>query len=473
MKIKPMTLTTFLPIVFLSVALPVTAAEEATTSASQLAEQWNTAVKKALEKIREDKGGQQNPAADQAPYFLRQSAAAIKRAQTSGDTEALSQMIAQIQMLAAGEEIESLGEALLAQLEKENTEREQAALDAVNATVEKAVALCFSAQNPRELDATIIELSQFTTRGEYSSRQIAQRTSDKARKAVEFLCRWQDYLAQMKSGNVDAANGILVNLSKDTANYSFVPRSEILARIRKNDGSTEEEAAFRLPSLKGKTLADLEDLKQEMREMQAKNRGAQGVSEMLQGVMALDRAYEELSIGLVGQAFAYCTSNFNSNTGGDFLPLRQELLIQVLPPYLGVAKSHPVATGESPTNYLLRVIQDAREKREWMTLWKALETYRTVAYNNQSPSWLTAEITAASQFIVAQNLEQAGQLVDAIRTYKRVVGLAGNKEPIQAATEKLKVLEKESPEDFAAAAKPVEVPVSSRHPTGMPPIPPR
>jgi len=454
--------------------------EKATTE--ELANKLQAAIAKVTKESKDDPktSGVADPRRQEVNMYLGQILAAVKRAQLRGDTENLQQMIAQLQTLTATEEVNALCEALVDQIEKENREREKVMVDAVNAMVDKAVAACFAAKDPKELDDLIIELSKYSGRSNYDSREVTQRAASKASAAVNFLCRWQDYLSQAKSGNEDAATTLLISLSKETSNFPFVPRSEILARVKSSgvvaEGGMDNEAKIVLPSLKGKTLADVEDLKQQVREVQVRNRGNSQAAEMMQQLQALDRAQEELEVGQIGQAYSYCTGSSGFPRSSDLLPLRQQLLIQVLPPYLGVAKAYPAKEQETPVEYLERVIKEAREKREWVTLWKALEVYRGVAFGSQAPNWVQADISGMSQYIVGQNLEKAGQYVDAIRAYKRVLSQAGQYLPVEATTERLQALAKERPEDYAAASKPVEMPVRPQvvpGPNGVPQLVPR
>jgi hypothetical protein len=104
-------------------------------------------------------------------------------------------------------------------------------------------------------------------------------------------------------------------------------------------------------------------------------------------------------------------------------------------------------------------VKEAREKGDWVTTWKGLDGYRAYAFSSgQPPAWLSADIQGISAFIVAQNQEKAEQYTDAIRGYKRVLSFAGENLPIKEVTERLAALKKDKPENYEAAAKPLEVP---------------
>ncbi len=96
-----------------------------------------------------------------------------------------------------------------------------------------------------------------------------------------------------------------------------------------------------LPSLKGKTLADVEALRRETVEMKYKSTGNQQIEARLRALQQLADAQQQVAAGLYGQAFSYCT---NANRYGgmeaqqDMLPLTMELLMTFLPQYLEIER---------------------------------------------------------------------------------------------------------------------------------------
>jgi len=443
-----------------------TVARAGEPSLPELVDQLQAAVTKEVKQAQ----GRQGNGAPASPYgdgmrltaWAAQVKTMLNRALTQGDFNTLQETLSQIQAMAPGDEVAKLCEAIGAKAQAEQTARLQAYMSSVNAQVAEAVKAAFAAKEPKELDTYIIGLSQKDSAPDYRVGEAGRNSAEKAQAAVSFLCHWQDYLQQMKSGNVDAGARVLRELANDTSRYPFVPRSEILGRINgspndNGDGSPVQPA---VPSVQGKTLADVDALIIQTRELLSRNRNAQDLQQFLQKLDALAQAREAARSGLLGQAFGYCTNRDLMMNGQDYLlPLRQELLAQILPDYVGVAKTYPMGKDETAPDYLLRITKEARTKGDWMTAWKAMDTYRAVAYANGSgqPAWLSGEIQGLSQFIVAQNLEAAGQYVDAIRAYKRVLSQQGEDLPIKETTDRLAALKKEHPDDFDAASKPAEI----------------
>jgi len=444
--------------------LAFTAAQSAPDpTVDEIAEQFQAAVTKAAKEKKAEKGESRY----EMTAYTGQLTETLRHAKLRGDLNNLQQVVSQIQGMLGNAEVTRLGDALVAKVTEETMTREQAYVNSVDSDIEKAVKLCFAAKTPKELDESIIALSKTALRENYNSNfELSRRSAERARAAVTFLCRWQDYLLQTESGNTAAAAGVLRSLSQDTSAYPFVPRSEILDRMKQLNagGSSDENAPVKIPSLQDKSLADLTKLRSEVRELTYRNPNSQPVRQLSEQLAALNRAKEQFNSGLVGTAFAYCTNHSGNNSDEDLSALRQQLLIQLLPVYLDVAKTYPTQPNETALDYLQRTIKEARAKADWVTAWKALDAYKSVAFGGNAPSWLTSDIQGVSLFIVAQNLEKAGQYVDAIRGYKRVVGQAGQNLPIEEATARLVALEKEQPKAYEDANKPAE-PVVRQYPS--------
>ncbi len=394
----------------------------------------------------------------------------IRQTIARGDINSLQQSLAQIKMAFPDEAIGKLCDTLLETVQKEAADREQEFLEKSDALIDKAVKAAFAAKEPKELDPLILELSRLSRRPtEYNQSELMRRTSEKCGSATTFLCRWQDYLMQAKSGNAAAAQQALKEISQNTSSYPFVPRSEILSRIR--DVPEAVSTPEKMPVLSGKTLADLDSIQNQIDILRTKNPNSNPLNQLNEAVGALIRAKNQLDNGLISDAFNYCTrvTTYGNNSGliEQLSPLRQELLMKVLPVYLGISKSYPATPKDSPTDYLLRVIKESREKADWRLTWKTLEVYRSVAfYNGTTPGWLTADIQGCSYFIIGQNQEKAGLYTDAVRSYRRVISQPGENLPLKEATDRMEAIKREHPEDFAAADKAVPTyPVSYPPPT--------
>lgn len=414
-------------------------------------------MEKVIAQAMKEKADGDDPRFKNSAPYLVEMIRGLRQMVDKGDLSSVQQNLSQIRSLIATEEIKLLSEALLEALQKSIAEKDQVFVTKVDSLVEQMVKTCFAAKEFKELDNFIIELNRLSIRQEdYRSSELGRRAAEKARNAVTFATNWQDYLAHNKLGNLDAAEQKLRSLADNTSAYPFVPRSEILDRIKpliqeKETLTTDRSNPL---SLEGKKLKDVLELKNKVYEQLSKTPQANGLRELQQALDELLRAQAQLNSGLIGQAFDYCTKQNYGNRANDLLPLRQELLLETLPRYLGIAAQYPTKKEENPADYLLRIVQEARSKKEWTIAWKALEAYRQVAFGSvQVPAWLTADISGFSTFIIAQNQEKAGQYIDAIRFYRRVVISAGENLPLREASERLTALQKERPEDYQTAMK--------------------
>lgn len=443
-------------------------AQEAANSPTteQLIQQLQTAVSAAAKSAKAEKNGND----DEPERFYRvatysgQLGTTIRQSIARGDLSAALQAISQIQTILPDENVQKLADALSKKIQDDQANSERKVVESVDNKVDEAMKACFAAKEAKELDEYILDLSQMSQRqgNNYGGSELARRSAEKARAAVTFLCRWQDYLMQTKSGNFQAAQNVLKSLSQDTSSYPFVPRSVILDKMSVNaaGGDVDEPAGPKVPDLKGKSLKDIDALQLQTMELQYRNPNSQPIRQFSDKLATMNRAVEQANSGMVGQVFSFCVNSYGGNNGDtEFAPMREELLLQILPDYLDTGKSYPLQPHETPKSYFLRVIQESREKGDWPTTWKALEGYRTYAFSSgQTPGWLSADIQGISQFIIAQNYERAEQYVDAVRSYKRVLGQAGQNLPVEEATKRLNALKKDHPEDFEAASKPLEMP---------------
>jgi hypothetical protein len=449
LKISTMRASSLLSFILLLISAISVIAAEATT------QEILNKIELVITKTNKEKAEGDDPRFKNSTPYISEMISRLKQVVDKGDLNSVQQILSQMRSLIATEEIKQLEEALLEALQKSIIEKDQAFVTKVDSMIDQMVIASFAAKEVKELDSFIIELSHLAIRSDdYRSSELARRATEKARNAVNFATNWQDYLAQSKLGNLDAAAQKLRNLADNTSSYPFVARSEILGRItplmaEKTNLSFDNSSPF---SMEGKKLKDVAELRVKINEQVRKTPQLEGIKELQQALDELIRAQVQLKSGLIGQTFTYCTRQNYGPRSNDLLALRQELLLETLPLYLGVAVKYPTKKEENPAGYIMRVVQESRSNREWNITWKALEAYRQVAFGSvQVPDWLTSDISGYSCFIIAQNQETAGQYVDAIRFYRRVVTSTGENLPLKEASDRLAVLQKERPEDYQKA----------------------
>lgn len=145
--------------------------------------------------------------------------------------------------------------------------------------------------------------------------------------------------------------------------------------------------------------------------------------------------------------------------GGGTMPsvetirLRNLLLAEVLPRYLEISGYGDMRAGENPSQFLMRLADEATAKGDWDMVQRVLDAYRLSAFAARAPAWLQGEITACAAFLNGQNFEKAGQFSLAVSSYQNVLRQSGKHVPLKEAGERLAVIKKDHPEVFATATK--------------------
>lgn len=431
-------------------------------SVDELVSQLQAAVKKALAaqaaKAPADKSDRTAEMAyarnQEYLMYLGRLNLMVKQARDSGQVD---DVLSNLQALTTDDEVEKIASQLSAKIKAELQAQRQATADALSAKITAAVQTALGAKEAKEIDASIMELSKAAQRGN-SCNEDGERLQERARNAAVFLCRWQDYLVRLQRNDEVAAQQILRIISEDRATDSFLPRSEILSRMTVNGEKPvgKKNDNLDLPSIEGKSIPEIRAMKSTVRNLVAANGMSQPLRELLDRITDLDRACTQAEQGLYGQVFAYCTNQNGNNNDDAFAAPRQEILLHILPAYLGLDKGYEAQPKENAADYLQRLAREARAKGDWVTYWKALETYRAVAFRQgNQPAWLTGQISGASLFVTAQNLEKAGQFTEAIRSYRRIAASPGQDLPIQEAAARVEAIRKDHPDDYEAALKPV------------------
>lgn len=396
----------------------------------------------------------------------------VKRALEKSDINALQEDIPRIKAAFPNEEIGKLCDSLLDTAQKEVADRNRALLEKAEVTSKKAGEIALAAKEPKELDALILECSRLKKRSDkYAWTDAIGTINSTYEQAERFLCLWQDYLMHRNNGNKKEALRILKEITSGGTYSSFVPRSELLTR---QSQATEPDALpENVPSLTGKTLADLDSLKKTIDAMHFKDPTAGYITENYQAINGILHARNQFESGMVSEALDFCVhpkiyGSFNGLIV-EVSPLRDELLRKILPVYLNIAKDYPAQDKEKPNDYLQRVLKSAREKGDWRLTWKTLETYRNVAFSNDNlriPGWLNTDIQGCAAYLIAQNQEKAGLYTDAVLSYRKIFSVTGENIPSKEAEERLNRIKSEHPDAYALAEKSVfAYPVSIPPPT--------
>ncbi len=125
--------------------------------------------------------------------------------------------------------------------------------------------------------------------------------------------------------------------------------------------------------------------------------------------------------------------------------LLRALQLQIRPP----DTLHP-ADGESGPNYLQRVLTAGRDARDWALVYRVLQAQPS-SLTGFSPAELALDLGAFRLFFTGLNLERAGQVASAVRSYLGSLRAAGPNLPVEEIGRRLKELKAEHPQEFATA----------------------
>ena len=372
--------------------------------------------------------------------------------------QALNQLATAKLTLEAKEKISQLQK----EIPKASEERQKAQAAQITATIEKAGKACLAAKTESDLDPILLELGTLK-KARYDSsgttNEVRQRLNNRLEGAIRFVNRWQDSLAQSARGFDTQARTIMRELADPTVGsyYPILTRAEIVSRMGKDIDTTGEDL---LKSIK--SLDDIPQVTADLNKMVRESRSSGGYenSAILNDLAQISRAHGAFKAGNYGSALM-TSSQWEGTSGprsGEINRIKGMLVLQVLPKFLELPESPQPKAEENASEFLLRVAGEGASQGDWSKVSRALDAYRLVAFGyRQPPAWVVAEIDASQQFLAGQSLEKARRFAPAVLAYQRAVKVTGKYSPQKAATERLAVLEKEHPNEFAEAGKEPQV----------------
>ena len=129
------------------------------------------------------------------------------------------------------DEVQKAGLALSVEVEKERKAREDAYVAQVQADLKNLREVVAKANKPSDMDSILVDLRKYYN---FVAERIggeAVRQTVAANNAYQFAMAWQNYLADVASGQPGQAMNDLRNLAQTDSGAGILPRSEILKRI--------------------------------------------------------------------------------------------------------------------------------------------------------------------------------------------------------------------------------------------------
>ena len=420
---------------------------------------------KALQAAVEKEAAQKKPEGEQTDrygergdmgmMFLAQLRAAISR----GENSQLDEMLNQIPVYLKSAAVRDAADKLRAAVNAERAAKDQELTARIDVAITAASKAVRDAKKPADLDETLSSLARLQEQGDgrYSDRYRAR--IDKVRNARQFVLRWQDYLSNLDSGNLQQALQNLQNVSNENA-AEIIPRSEILAKIvelskgkQGGSGQAQQTPAQKIREILDNTksldaIPAAIDALAEFQRLPGSssnnyNDPAVATKRELTSILQTYRAFQ---VGVPSQ-LTVRPNQSNPETIEAFeavLPLRVELLHLTAPQILAVGENLKPAADETVQKFLGRVMADAQERADARLIGRVKELQDSLSGKQNTG----APIAFLQTLLAAQNQEAAGQLVPAVISYQITLRTGGELVPAKAIGARLEAIKAAHPEDY-------------------------
>ena len=373
-------------------------------------------------------------------------------------------------------------QTLVPQYRKERLEKEAAISAEGEAAVQAACDQALKATAPKDLDAPRQALVQWLekredTRATPSARN--DRTRQRVQGALNFINRWQDYLAARANGNDERSlNELLRTMltgSGSEASLNLpIQRSAILALIKPDRSTNGNSAASKRTAGEIAVALDaaldraktLDDLPAAIKDVQAVRDDQAGgyngtnsndLNAALGALQTLYQTYLEFRAGLRTN-LELMSSRYDISTrisGGiesHLVPLRAQLVALELPRLLGAPLTEKPNPGETLDVFWRRLLDAAKQRGDWAAVAQGLDVGRTLVFTGdpRGAEGYNRELdtTGFKSLLAAFNFESAGQYAQAVAAYLNALGSPVPDLPVALIGERLAALKKDHPKDY-------------------------
>lgn len=420
---------------------------------------------KALQAAVEKESAQKKPKDERAENYgergemglmlLTQLRSAILR----GDTSQLDEMLNQIPAYLKSEAVRDAADKLRTAVNAERSAKEKELAVRIEDAITAASKAVRDAKKPADLDEILSSLARLQEQGDgrYADRYRAR--IDKVRNARQFVLRWQDYLSNLDSGNLQQALQSLQSVSNENA-AEIIPRSEILAKIvelskgkQGGSGQAPQTPAQKIREIldNTKSLNAIPAAIDALAEFQrlpgrSSNNYNDPIVATKRELNSILQTYRAFQAGVPSQLTVRPsqTSPENIDAFDAILPLRVELLHLTAQQILNAGENVKPAANETVQQYLDRVMADAQERADARLIGRVKELQDALGGKQTTSS----SIGFLQALLAAQNQEVAGQFVPAVISYQITLRAGGELVPAKAIGARLEALKAAHPEDY-------------------------
>ncbi len=395
--------------------------------------------------------------------------------------------ITQITVYFNSEEVQKNLASLQVAIRAERQEAAKSALADISEMISRAGKAVREAKTAADLDGTIIELG--TCLGKSHQRNTIESLSEDVRSAfyridptLKFVIDWQNYLAAKAAGDGDRARNALQKIASNNDPY-LIPRSQILDLLKSPQQSSSkqlEEASTETDIKKEastdadikkilsetKSLADLENSLDQLRTLQnsrAKYRGNDPINSLQQNLQPLNKTYQDFKAGLSVNLDLVSSNNGNPVEIGTSViaRLKSELVLLLLPRYVGAPEGSLAKPDEDVIRFLERLISEAKARGNINVGIRAREALRLLQRGN---NFSGTDTTSFTSYVAAQNQEVAGQYMLAVVSYQSALRGGSDLIPAKIIGERLAAIRAEHPKEYEAGMERFLNPPASQYP---------
>jgi len=345
-------------------------------------------------------------------------------------------------------------------IKKDRDAAENSYASQVAAALNQAEEAVKTAKTPQEIDAPMKALSAFRNQqGNDRRSEETRMLLNKVSPTLNFLQRWQDYLAAKAAGSENRARDSLRNLLNNE-NVEFIPRSQILLELQKyptDEDRNEPTKTEEIDAIVAKmtTLDDIPQAIQQLRQLVGRNRYGYGGGEPLGATISalntLERNYREYQAGL--PARLETPVQMPDFASPAIVPLRVQLLVLALPRYFGGGPDVAFKPRETVQDYLTRLTNEAQQRGDATLLTKVRHAQRAISGSSYAGEGYSAEQTAMNSYVAGQNQEKAGQFMLAVISYESALRAGSDAIPAKQIGDRLAALQREHPQDYEAGLR--------------------
>ncbi len=397
--------------------------------------QLGVAVEKEIQ-LSKNKSGRQ----DIWPQLL----SSLKRTLATPDQDNAEEAVTQILVYYKSPEVVALAEKLGAEIVAERADQEKREIERLEGIASRAVETAMKANRAADLDALLAEFAVGRSERNYRSQPV-QASSQKVDSARQFVLKWQSYLFAKETNDNRAAIKVLEQFLSDSSNIpaGALPRSKIMAMLARERGDVSfSDVLAKLQSLDGMTtaLAQLRGL-----QSSRSDGGDADVSALIQALTPLEKSFREFVAGVptgVDVSQSYMDS---LKTGLDIVTkLRSDLIMLMLPRYVGIAEDTKPRAGETLDGFIDRLAAEAKERGDYQAGLNIHLARQLIRRGSASGD----DVTGYKTFAGAQNQEAAGQFDLAVASYQNALKSGSELVPAKFVGERLAAIKAAHPEAY-------------------------